>query len=692
MDTSLAQDAPRRRLVGRYQLVSLVVSGALGDLWRAKIASGPEEGRVVLVRLIPRTSAADAKAVERLTNAGFAAMELRHAKIAAVLDVVVADSEIAIVSEHIAGAALQSVGRQTGPKRVHATPAIALRIVADMLEAVDAVRAPWAELTGDPSSEDERILASGIHGGLIPDDLLIATFGETMLLESGLAGVAMTLPAISDHPEVVAYRAPEQIELKGTIDERADIFTAAVIAWELLVGRSLFGPMLLPRPPGPGGPAKTKPLAEAAQTSSVKRKVLSAPIQRLDTLPLLKGKVTKALSSWVARCLERDRDARYQTIREALTELYAQGPEAIAPVEDVAKWIVASGVPLDLIPDAVDSESGPASNRPTTPPLEDTRRGVANAEAPRKAKALDISKLTVESLMPSDSVPPPRGEAESVPPSSVDVESMPPSSADVESLPPTSVDAPTLPPLAPPSAAVSAPGSVPVPSEVTLVESVPPTSVDAPTLPPLAPPSAAVSALGSLPVPSEVTLAESVPPFSTEATMLSRVTAAEGGAMGVAESRGPVIAEEPTSAPVVRGVAVIAEPTREDEPAARGAARRASGRKVVTYVVGGAALLVVVGGLRAIFSGPETSAPDTPASAAATASAAPPSGVSQDEPRAEPTTPPPSPIATALPTSAPLPSGAAPGPGPAIDSAAKANPSAKKVVGPKKKPYRPTGI
>src|SRR5438046_1289595 len=76
MDVSLAQAAPPLRRVGRYQLVSRVISGALGDLWRAKIASGPEEGRVVLVRLIPRTAAIDAHAVERLTNAGFAAMEL----------------------------------------------------------------------------------------------------------------------------------------------------------------------------------------------------------------------------------------------------------------------------------------------------------------------------------------------------------------------------------------------------------------------------------------------------------------------------------------------------------------------------------------------------------------------------------------------------------------------------------------
>ncbi|HEX7672094.1 MAG TPA: hypothetical protein VF395_21010, partial [Polyangiaceae bacterium] len=497
MDKTSAPDAAGARLVGRYQLVSLVVSGALGQLWRARIASGPEEGRVVLVRLIPRSSAADANAVERLTNAGFAAMELRHAKIAAVLDVVVAGFEIAIVSEHMAGAALQSLARQTGPKRALPTPALALRIAADVLEALDAIRAPWAELTADPQTDDERLLARGIHGGLMPDDVLVASFGETMLLESGVAGVAMTLPAISDHPEVIAYRAPEQIEGKEPIDERADIFTVGVIAWELVTGRSLFGPILLPRPVAPGAPGasvKSKPLAEAAQTSSVKRKVLQGPIQRLDAMPLLKGKVEKELASFVARCLERDRAARYQTLREALTELYALGPAALAGSTDVSKWLTASGVALDLPESLV--EPAPASNRPTLPPVEEAaaraNKGssaalsddspTAPATAPRggaptaahlksrvpasatgvatpmggkspfvppRAQPSDVANLTVESLMPSDSVPPTSAHRDQD--EDEDAESVPSSGQGVESIPPSSSDAPTLPPRTAPS-------------------------------------------------------------------------------------------------------------------------------------------------------------------------------------------------------------------------------------------------
>src|SRR2546423_12363775 len=90
MATRSTQDPAAPGFVGRYELVAPIASGALGELWQARVASGPEAGRVVDIRRIPRSERLDASHVERLTNAGFAAMELRHPRIAAVLRGVVA--------------------------------------------------------------------------------------------------------------------------------------------------------------------------------------------------------------------------------------------------------------------------------------------------------------------------------------------------------------------------------------------------------------------------------------------------------------------------------------------------------------------------------------------------------------------------------------------------------------------------
>src|ERR1041385_7872416 len=336
------------RVIGRYEFVSEIAPGALGELWKARIASGPEQGRIVSIRRVPRTATFDAQAVERLTNAGFAAMEVRHPKIAAVLDVVVGDSEIALVSEHIPGALLQSVLRPSSGKRPNVGADVATRIVLDVVEAVEAARTQWRGLFPSLETDDDRMLAAAVHGGLMPDSVLLASFGEAMLLDAGLAGIAMTMHAILEHAEVIAYRAPEQLDRSGPADERADVFTVVVFWWELLAARPLFAPAMLPRPPSTGQAVKTKAFSDAMQVATVRRKVLTASIQRLDSLPLLRGRVTKEFADIVARCLERDPERRFQSLAEVVARIDALGPRAVAPYDAVSRFLAAPGATADV--------------------------------------------------------------------------------------------------------------------------------------------------------------------------------------------------------------------------------------------------------------------------------------------------------------------------------------------------------
>jgi serine/threonine protein kinase len=454
MATRTTLGAEKMKLVGRYELITRLplLSGALGELWLARIVSGPEEGRVVDLRRIPRGEGLEMRFVERLTNAGFAAMELRHPRIAAVLDVVVGAAEIAIVSEHITGAILQTLVRPQPGKRVSVPIGVASRIALDLLEAVDALKAPWAELFPSADSPEDLLLRSCVHGGLVPDGLLIATFGETMLLEAGLAGVALTIPAIVDQPDVIAYRAPEQLEPGRTIDERADVFTVGILLWEMIAGRSLFGPSLLPRPSALSSPSKTGSGADPIQVSAARRKVLSHPVPRLDSLPLLKGRVKKDLADFVARCLERDPALRFQTARDAIGAFTALDASSLSPHDAVVKLVSSLGLSESHgVPP--EESSGPSSNRPTTPPVEapgavsapaDTEPNLTESEFP---PSTDVESLP-PSMPPTDSVPVMGSDVESIPPEPDTRESVPVLGDDVESLPPSSRELDTLPPPA----------------------------------------------------------------------------------------------------------------------------------------------------------------------------------------------------------------------------------------------------
>ncbi|HVU04251.1 MAG TPA: protein kinase [Polyangiaceae bacterium] len=725
-------DATAPRLVGRYALVSRVVAGPLGELFRARVATGTEEGRAVLVRIVPRGSILDARSVELISNAGFAAMELRHAKIAALLDVAVADAEIALVSEHVGGTVLQNLLRQPGPKRVPATPALALRIASDALEAVDAVREPWAEIHPDAETEDEQLLARGVHGGLGPDHLFVAAFGETMLLEAGLAGVATTVPSLAGSAESVAYRAPEQLEHKPW-DERADVFTIGVLVWELVAGRSLFGPMIVPKP----GAAAAKPKVDPMQAAATKRKVLSAPIQRLDTLPLLKGKVTAEVAGWVEKCLARDPAARFASARGALEALRALPGAAVATTDAVAKWLAQTGVELDLpaLSEARD-EKQPANRSealqdaslpvpvPVAPDLDASTLPIGTAKirvptpADFDASTLPVGAKAVTVPLPAETTPkapvarPPTDFAktapavtavaaeESVPPASLgigaDVESIPPSSAgigaDVESIPPSSegigADVESIPPSMDGEKTVARGDIADIAAAIraAVADSVPPESADAPTIPPA-------------PNASRAASVESVPPSSEDATTLppprapaepAPVTTLPAPALAVTTALSTLgTVEEATSAPVVRPLDAVSPGT--DDGAVSPRVPRRDSRRVVLGVLAAALLLVVIGGIRALLSKPDGAADAPPSASAASRaerSGAEPSSAVPLEAVPAPTARPAPPPDGARIMPSPTPSPAAPG---SVNASTGSTPPAPVRAAPKKR-FRPTGI
>ncbi len=374
-------------VIGRYELVAPLASGALGELWRARIVSGPEQGRVVALRRILRGPAFDTGVLERITDAGFAAMELRHPRVLAVLDVVVAGDQIAIVSELFGGAVLKSLLRSgNGGLRPVIPEPIAVRLAVDLLEALQAVQRPWLELFPELPSEDELAVARGIHGGLMPDTVFVASFGEAMLVEVGISGGAMAAPSLREHPSVLAYRAPEQLSGEHTIDERADVFTIGVLLWELIAGRSLFVPSVLPRPLG--APASTHTPTEAARIVAVRDRILGVPAPRLDELPLLKGKVSTVLSNCVARCLERERTRRFQSLDEAIDAFKTLPARDIGTHDAVTALLVSLGAPgtADEAPRA--GLEGLGSNRPTSPPSEAPHASTPSA-LPFRADELD---------------------------------------------------------------------------------------------------------------------------------------------------------------------------------------------------------------------------------------------------------------------------------------------------------------
>ncbi|MEB2323499.1 MAG: hypothetical protein OZ921_13390, partial [Sorangiineae bacterium] len=116
--------------LGRYELVLEITKSQLGALWAAR--SGDT---LACVRRIPRSGLTEA-VIGRLSEAGFWAMEQAHPHLARVTDVVATDGELGVVHEHVEGETLRSLLRLASFKRKPLPARLALRIGADLLEAV----------------------------------------------------------------------------------------------------------------------------------------------------------------------------------------------------------------------------------------------------------------------------------------------------------------------------------------------------------------------------------------------------------------------------------------------------------------------------------------------------------------------------------------------------------------------------
>ena len=274
-------------------------------------------------------------------------MELRHPRIAAVLDVVVGAAEIAIVSEHITGAILQSLVQTSNPASASACrsglPPASRSICSKPSTPSEA---PWAELFPSADPTEDLLLRSCVHGGLVPDGLLVATFGETMLLEAGLAGSALTIPSHrSSHPDVIAYRAPEQLEPGRTIDERADVFTVGI----LLVGDDR-GPVAVRavRASAPCAPCAAGEDRQGRRSAPGRRRRVARscrPVPRLDSLPLLEGQGDEGARGF-RRSVPRARSRRFASRRCATRSraFTALDSTALSRHDAVVKLVSSLGI------------------------------------------------------------------------------------------------------------------------------------------------------------------------------------------------------------------------------------------------------------------------------------------------------------------------------------------------------------
>jgi serine/threonine-protein kinase len=162
----------------------------------------------------------------------------------------------------------------------------------------------------------------------------VLDFGISKMLPSGLTEAEATLTRSIGLIGSPFYMSPEQVRAPRSVDARSDVWAIGVILYQLLSGRAPFTGQSVPE-------------------LSVKIAVEAAP-----SLP---PNLPAAVASVVYRCLEKEREARFQTVADLADALAPFAPERARMSAVRARELLGSA-PRSSSPDVRSTERTPSSS------------------------------------------------------------------------------------------------------------------------------------------------------------------------------------------------------------------------------------------------------------------------------------------------------------------------------------------
>jgi serine/threonine-protein kinase len=354
--------------LGKYILHENLGQGGFATVYRATHATLQTE---VAVKLLSPALVDDEKSRQRFIREAQSASALNHPHIAQVIDLDEDGDQFYIVMDYFPGGDLKRWAEAHAPL----ARSDLLRILGQMAAALDYAHAQGM-----------------LHRDVKPGNILIDLAGNAHLGDFGLVRPA-DAPHLTQVGSVVGtatYIAPEQAESRPDIDARADQYSLAVVAYELLAGAPPFSGdnstavSLLHITKPPPAPSSQNPAVPVEVDDVLLKGLKKAPAERYPTCAALvkaleeafhlsdqrrlrealeqaRGLLAEGKFAEVRSCLEYARSllGERPELAEALVELDQKRHQAEAYEQGVKAWQSArqkAQAVLELLPDYPDPQ------------------------------------------------------------------------------------------------------------------------------------------------------------------------------------------------------------------------------------------------------------------------------------------------------------------------------------------------
>lgn len=272
------------RQIGAYQVLSLLGTGGMGEVYKARDV---KLDRPVALKILPRAVASSRDRMVRFLAEARAASAINHPNVAHIYEIGRDQDLNYIAMEYVEGQTLSSKLRD-----LLFNPAEIVDIALQVAEAL------------------EEAHSRGIfHRDIKPSNIMVTPQGRVKVLDFGVAKVMhkpgdlgpSELPtALHTMPGVVVgtfeYMSPEQVRGEE-VDHRTDIFSLGIVLYEMASG--------------------CRPFSGQSPTETLNR-ILNVPPESPSRFNRL---LPAKLEQIIGKCLEKDRERRYQTAQELVIEL-----------------------------------------------------------------------------------------------------------------------------------------------------------------------------------------------------------------------------------------------------------------------------------------------------------------------------------------------------------------------------------
>ena len=281
--------------LSHYRIVEKLGGGGMGVVYKAEDS---RLHRLIALKFVSEDLASDAEALSRFQREARTASALNHPHICTIHDIGEQDGRSFIAMEYLEGATLKD-RLAAGPLPLD----MVLRLGIQIADALDAAHS-----------------ANVIHRDIKPANIFVSSRGHATLLDFGLAKLDSHTSPEADFTTAagtmqgvvvgtLAYMAPEQARGEA-VDHRADIWSFGLVLYEMING---FRP-----------------------AAAVRLRVEESP----------------ELEHVISKCLETDRDRRYQHAADLRTDLerLTRGADsaltrrAQAPAKAGSRWAVVAAV------------------------------------------------------------------------------------------------------------------------------------------------------------------------------------------------------------------------------------------------------------------------------------------------------------------------------------------------------------